>query len=170
MRAAASTVILSVLTIVLSFSCSYSSASDLADDARKLAEAKLRPCLIKCGDSSFMATEPLKGVNNPAGYIVFWELKNIKDILFLGETINLTDADRLNHWEYRGNFSLSYNGPVRFYDTREDRWRDWKLETITIPVTVEKQKGRAWSVVLQLSNALLKEITCNDVPGIVTHR
>ena len=125
-----------------------------------MAQAELNKYFVKCGDRWY-----LDKLNSFYGYgIDFYELRENGKTNLKEET--LSESDKLNGIEYKGNLIFSYKGPQRMVvsgETSDWRWTDWGEGIHNIRIYVEKKKG-SWNATLARGLTVnYFEITCDQV-------
>ncbi len=132
-------------------------------DAEALAEYKklFDNHYVKCGDSYYTELTVLER-NETHKYIL-----RFKDYFFHVTAFELSEADRLNGYEWRGGGLAKYTAG-RFYEQGKG-WSEWQSsfllgKTYPLEDVFLDKKESAWLFRSKTNVAELKKVNCVDIP------
>ncbi len=159
-----------ITIVAMGFGTAYGQVSpgQLQIQASELANAEAAKYIVQCGETWF------GGRTNPIWQRGVTEMKR-----WIGPTIEvrvLSEAEKLNGFEWRGIIRYHSDGPIRRYISFEwndptpninnNKWSDWEMTGMDIKISVQRKNGQWFVSATDVFGVLWAEgFSCSQLPG-----
>lgn len=170
------TLVISVISLIVisAMNGPLSGTISKNEEARTMAEKVINRYFVKCGEYWHCLSERLG--------LQF--IRNVRQFNKNGSlsitSQELSEADKLNGYEYKGEFLMETNGPSRAFVLQSKKWTEWEDTRYDIRFYVTRKNGE-WSTkqmygkyepqnplrYLEKEEGYYREITCGDVNRIL---